>query len=393
MHTSTTSIISPLLSYYLTSNAIPSEQSYTLLRRVLTALIHHVKSAEQFAPLGDLLVEKFVHIVSTESGLSTADAEQESLRRILTAVSVVCSVRQGSRMSRELFHLTFSHKSRILILTLETQLRTLATSFPFSLDPIPACLFPSLLKYTTSILIAGDMSIWLGPGRKILAHTLQPSLIKFGITLHGALADAELEWGGWKGVGIQGVLKVSGTGALLDGNDAGLGLAFLARLVREGTIGEADVDLIWKERVGKVVDARLQDWTIEGKTEIEKQGSVEELNDLLALAPFVSTMSKHLVSIIDVTLNAEDTEAEYEQTYANSAWVLGECMGVLAKRLKDSEKGKGKEKEKKVEFDLPGWVRKAVGKWSWSNNVLSGLVALVRAWLVVFLFLKYVGLN
>ena len=64
IHTSTTSIILPLLSYYLTT---PSEQSHTLLRRMVTTLIHHVKSAEQFAPLGDLLVKKFVHIV-TESG-------------------------------------------------------------------------------------------------------------------------------------------------------------------------------------------------------------------------------------------------------------------------------------------------------------------------------------
>lgn len=69
---------------------------------MLTALIHHVKSAEQFAPLGDLLVEKFVQIVTElESGSSITEERQESLRRILTIVSVVCSVRQGSRMSRK----------------------------------------------------------------------------------------------------------------------------------------------------------------------------------------------------------------------------------------------------------------------------------------------------
>ena len=229
------------------------------------------------------------------------------------------------------------------------------------------------------------MSICLGPGRKILAHTLQPPLTTFGLALHGALADAELEWGGWKGIGVQGVLRVTGTGVLLDGNDASQGLAFLARLVREGRIGEAEVDSVWKERVRKVVDARLLNWTIEGKTEIEKQASVEELNDLLTLAPFVSTTSKHLVNIINVTLNVEDPQTEYQQTYANSAWVLGECMGVLAKQLKESGKGKGKEAEN-VQVDLPGWVRKAVVKWGWSNNVLSGLVALVRARLVAFLF-------
>lgn len=232
------------------------------------------------------------------------------------------------------------------------------------------------------------MSIWLGPGRKILAHTLQPSLVKFGIALHGVLADADLEWGGWKGVGIQGVMKVTGTGTLLEGDNTRQGLAFLARLVREGSIGEAEADSAWKERVGKVVDVRLQNWTMEGKTDIEKQESVEELNDLLALAPFVLTISKHLVRIIDVTLNTKDTRVEYEQTYASSSWVLGECMGVLAKRLKESGKGKGKEKES-VEFDLPTWVRKAVNGWGWSHSVLSGLVALVRARSVTFYSIIY----
>ena len=95
--------------------------------------------------------------------------------------------------------------------------------------------------------MAGDMSIWLGPGRKILAHTLQPSLTMFGLALHGALADPELEWGRWKGIGVQGVLKVNGTDVLPDGNDARQGLAFLARLLRKGRIGKAEVDLVWKE--------------------------------------------------------------------------------------------------------------------------------------------------
>lgn len=75
------------------------ELTYTLIRRVLTALIHHVKKADQFTPLADLLVGKFASL--SKSTQSTSPEHIESLRRMLEIISVPTAVRQGSRLARK----------------------------------------------------------------------------------------------------------------------------------------------------------------------------------------------------------------------------------------------------------------------------------------------------
>ena len=62
-----------------------------VIRRVLTALIHHIKDAEQFALLADVLVQQFTPISKT-----TTRDDPERLQRMLEVVSVATSVRQGS---------------------------------------------------------------------------------------------------------------------------------------------------------------------------------------------------------------------------------------------------------------------------------------------------------
>lgn len=92
LHTSTVSIFTPLLAYHISTEH--PEATYTVLRRSLTALVHHVKNAEQFQVLGDLLVRELTKAVN-EPASST-----EKLRRTLEIISIPYSVRQGSRMSR-----------------------------------------------------------------------------------------------------------------------------------------------------------------------------------------------------------------------------------------------------------------------------------------------------
>lgn len=80
----------------------------TLLRRVLTATIHRSKLREQFDAVGDLLVGRFCAVVRrfAERQLRGEGDEGEELgplRRVLEVISVPCSVRQGSRMSRKCF--------------------------------------------------------------------------------------------------------------------------------------------------------------------------------------------------------------------------------------------------------------------------------------------------
>lgn len=89
MHTSTPSVLGPLLTYHLSCDN--PEPTFMVIRRVLTALIHHIKDAEQFALLADVLVQQFTPISKT-----TMRDDPERLRRMLEVVSVTTSVRQGS---------------------------------------------------------------------------------------------------------------------------------------------------------------------------------------------------------------------------------------------------------------------------------------------------------
>jgi len=100
LHTCAISIFMPLLEYHLSSSANTST-TYTLIRRTLTALVHHVKNAEQFALLGDLIVQKFSELLKSTDIKSEPDVER--LRKMMEVVGVVCSVRQGSRLNGKLF--------------------------------------------------------------------------------------------------------------------------------------------------------------------------------------------------------------------------------------------------------------------------------------------------
>ena len=100
LHTSTTSIYLPLLDYYLSTSS-NTNTTYTLIRRSLTALVHHVKNAEQFELLGDLIVQKFFDVLKSTDISSESDIER--LRKMIEVVGVVCCVRQGSRLNGMLF--------------------------------------------------------------------------------------------------------------------------------------------------------------------------------------------------------------------------------------------------------------------------------------------------
>lgn len=96
---------------------------------------------------------------------------------------------------------------------------------------------------------------------------------------------------------------------------------------------------------------------------------MEELSDLLELVDLVPAISVHLVKIINSTLETPEPKADYEETYANSAWILGSCMQALAKRASG---------EWEKEADLASWARTSIERWGWSDVVLGGVVALVR---------------
>jgi U3 small nucleolar RNA-associated protein 20 len=243
LHSATTSIFSPLLSSYLSCTE-PLE-IYTVLRRALTAFIHHVKSADQFCTMADLLIDKL-----GESSKTVSDSGgEERFRRMLDVIIIPESVRQGSRLSgafwlcRHDFHLdcssslTANHLSSLA----STILSVPMTEFFESV----------LLKLATSLLVAGDMSLWMGPGRHIIARLWE--VPELGMKLSGALAD--LGWGGWKMIALPGVLRM--TPQLLEKHPR-RAIGLLAELHREKKLGE--VDWVWRQRLEAWVSSRLTNW-------------------------------------------------------------------------------------------------------------------------------------
>ena len=89
----------PLLDCHLSTSS-NTNTTYTLIRRSLIALVH-VKNAEQFETLGDLIVQKFFDLLKSTDMSSETDVER--LRKMMELVGVVSSVRQGSRLNGMLF--------------------------------------------------------------------------------------------------------------------------------------------------------------------------------------------------------------------------------------------------------------------------------------------------
>ena len=56
-----------------------------------------MKNAEQFALLGDLIVQKFSELLKSFN--ANSESEVNCLKKIMEVVGVVCSVRHGSRLN------------------------------------------------------------------------------------------------------------------------------------------------------------------------------------------------------------------------------------------------------------------------------------------------------
>jgi U3 small nucleolar RNA-associated protein 20 len=272
LHTSASPIISALLNHYLECE---NSSSALLLHRVLTALAHHVQTADQYAPLADVLV----------SSLTTAVVgnNPDLVRRALDAVTIPCAVRQGSRLSST--HLT----------TLTTALCT------------PAALAApdqSFLRCAAAALCAGAPhtalldAVWMSPIR--------------GLRLAGALA--EMRWIAWRVDMLPRVLRAS-PAILLDA-DAEVAAGAAAALVRlQGQRKLGDTDAVWRTRVGTWAAKALAEWGRPGD-------SAARLNDVLALAVHASNIAPALAALVDSALNAEVADAR----------TAGACMLELARR-------------------------------------------------------------
>lgn len=177
--------------------------------------------------------------------------DEERLRRMLEVVSVACSVRQGSRMTREC-HLCQYAGAQLTPLCPAKHLKSLLSQIPTF--PLTSTLHPAVLKFSLSTLIAGDMALWAGPGRIVLLRAFDTRPV-LALELCGALA--ELGWGGWRLLALPSVLKW--TGELL-GSMPGRMLELLAALEEGGRLEKDVVDVVWRKRVMDWVERRFGEW-------------------------------------------------------------------------------------------------------------------------------------
>ncbi|KAK7030946.1 U3 snoRNP protein [Paramarasmius palmivorus] len=337
LHTVTPSLIRPLIAYYLCCDNENAEKVFTLLRRIFTAFIHHVKGSEQFSGVTDLVLQEF----SSAPSIPFAD---ERLRRLVELAAVITSVRNGSRLSAK--HIT--------------QLYAEAMKIPL---PPSAALHPALLRFTSSLLNTGDMSAWMSSGRHLLNRLWEnekdTETIGFTLKLHGVLAD--LGWGGWKMIALPALVKKSPKLLEVKGREV---VRLLAALSRSGKLAAGDVDLVWRKKVEEWSELRLK--VLVGK--VMDPEECAELDDILSLSTHSDSKAKIpslLVGMVDHILKGPEDE-DRKDAFPHSSWVIGVCMAELAKMPQ-------------VELDLLSWTKSCLQKWSWSKYVLHGIVKLLNA--------------
>ncbi|KAH0588866.1 hypothetical protein H2248_004657 [Termitomyces sp. 'cryptogamus'] len=373
LHTATSSIFSSLMEAHLASGG--PEKTYTLIRRTLTALIHHVKDSSAFAPLADLLFQCFTTTVvglTPASPSTTSDVTIERVRRMLEIMSIPCAVRQGSRLAQNQLSLILSELLKI---------------------PLFTALHSALLKFCTAALTAAEMSLWLGPGMKFFQRAWACSLssaqeqeddetyapapvLHFVLSLTGALSS--LSWGGWKSVALPLLLKNTARPEVRAHDAKGV-LRLLASLKKAGKLGSSsesgsgEVNVVWRGRMEEWVLSRLEslalDIWIEGATE------ATELEDMFTLTPLFSpAVCLVIVNIIKGLLASSTSNGDKDASTLenmNTAWALGTSMATLATRDPS-------EWSSYVVKELPVWIRRCVTHWGWSPSVLEGLVSLSK---------------
>lgn len=247
-------------------------------------------------------------------------------------------------------------------------LSTLLLGFEYL--PLTDRLHAVLLKYAASCLTAGDMALWMGPGRKVLARVWErPTL---ALELFGVLSS--LNWGGWKLLAQSQVLKTIPD--LLDTHTE-KALELLDALQKEKRLQGMDAQ--WKERLQIWVQTRLGGWT-KGAEQVSSPSSASVLSTkwaqakvlhyILGLSELLPSLGPILVTIVEATLSDADPRQEYEEQEYNSSWVLGSCLSCLSRRNR---------KEWEAQLDIVSWTATIVGKWAWSGYVLDGLMSLLNS--------------
>ncbi|KAI5120165.1 hypothetical protein M0805_008432 [Coniferiporia weirii] len=349
LHTCSPTLVLSCLDFYLITGPDQLEKAFTLLRRLLTALVHHCAKADQFALIAGPLVEKFVEMA--ESTCNVEDA-----KRMLAVLVVPCSVRQGSRLSPK-------QLSQIL----DTSIML----------PYTHSLRKPLLDVITAALCASpaDLSVWISAGRRAIEHAWATD-VTLAVSLTGALSEL-----GWKGLTQFALPQFMKTCAVLLGaeengsegraeqakhthneNDDTVRLQTLRVLSKlKGGGMLRNTDGTWRSHLAAQVRVWLDGFST-------SEDSVVMLREIASLAPLFSSsdlfppFSPLAQNILGV---CADTSTEYHSSWANETWVFGQLVRVMPR-------------DKLSDFDIAGFVCKAVMKWSWSEFVMDGISQLAK---------------
>jgi U3 small nucleolar RNA-associated protein 20 len=144
----------------------------------------------------------------------------------------------------------FSKTSSFFIV--ELQLSRIASAL-MTLTYNPA-LHAHLLQLSTSVLLAGETSFWMGSGRHLVEYYWG---LNYELSVELCASLSELNWGGWKMIAAPQLIKNTWT-ALEEAPNKMLKL--LANLCKDKKLN--DVDAVWRDRMGKWVGQRLtvEDW-------------------------------------------------------------------------------------------------------------------------------------
>ncbi|KAJ6531776.1 armadillo-type protein [Mycena capillaripes] len=366
LHTSTASIILPLLNYHLaappSSSTDPTPRTYTLLRRLLTALIHHVRNAENFASVGDVLVSKFIPLTQGTAPLPEADLE--IFRRMMDLISIPAGVRNGSRLTQK-------HATALLA--------AFPSVFGISLATPSTHMRAALLRLATALLTAspdGNPSFWMGKGREVLDTVWtagSDTAVSFAISLTGALA--ELGWSGWRAIGVPVLLRMSSKVIMAKDGVEELQrrtVGLIAELWRTKKLGTGDGDVVWRNCIESWGVRKLREMA--GSATALNWDQATQLTDILALSSFFSQssgISAVLVELCEAVLALTSSPSSAPSGPSHS-WFVGTCMKALSQRSATEWQN----------LELGRWVRTCAtvgSQWADSADILEALAALLGA--------------
>lgn len=106
IYTTATELIGPILQKFFDAETDDSRRIFLLLRRVLTALLHHSKT-ESFVVVAGIVVASVDKELKSGEGGNAAEWREERLIRAIEVVTVLCAVRKGAKLTCE-FIITLS---------------------------------------------------------------------------------------------------------------------------------------------------------------------------------------------------------------------------------------------------------------------------------------------